>query len=335
MNRRIILIVIVIVIVISSLFAVLYHGGGSSSIIHKKEYNNNYQIYTLFPGPNSRFNLIANYSSNTAYALALINSSSNATLMASPFLWNIGYALGNVNMSFYHNMLHVAINLTNIQKISSNDVDGYPGLMYGQELWFPFYYHTKQLEQLPLPMIISKLPNFYSVLNFSVYNITGRIIDFSYDIWLSQNPNITSLQYGDFEVMIWMYWTKNLTGVPYFIYTGNISIPTLVNGTIENLTWEVYVLPRTGSANGWTGIYFLSPKKLQGEIGVPIAYVLTNMNPFLEKAGVNIYNPNEYYLDAIQVGMEFTNTTQGNVNVGYNLYSWQIYIVENNSVFRS
>lgn len=288
-----------------------------------------HDIYTLFPGHNSPFSLIGNFSTGSPYALAFINSSANATLMASPFLWNIAYALGKVNMTFYNNMLHVSINLSDVHKISPNPVDGYPGLMYGQELWFPFQYKTEQLQLLQLPMIVSKLPNFYSILNYSVYNTTGIIDDFSYDIWLTQNPYTTSLHYGDFEVMIWMYWNENLSNAPYFVYVGNFTIPTLINGHADNLSWEVYVLPRTGSASGWTSIYFLSPVKLsRGQFGVPMDYILKNMRPYLDKAGVNIYNPDIYYLDAIQVGMEFSDH-QGNVTAGYNLYLWLVDISTN------
>ncbi|WP_202905232.1 GH12 family glycosyl hydrolase domain-containing protein [Vulcanisaeta thermophila] len=171
---------------------------------------------------------------------------------------------------------------------------------------------------------MSQLPNFYSILNFTVYCDEGTIDDFSYDIWLTRNPNTTYLHYGDFEVMIWMYWNENLSSNPYFIYTGTMEIPTLINGTMEKLDWYVYVLPRTGSASGWTGVYILAPYKLEGEVGVPITYILMNMGPYLERAGVNIYNPSTYYLDAIQVGMEFNNNNQGTAILGYTLYNWTI-----------
>lgn len=277
----------------------------------------------LFPTFASGFSLIGSYLSQSRYGMALLDNNV-ATLYASPFLWNIASGQGKVIMNFTP-YLNVHVNMSNIKKITpSISVDGYPGLMYGQELWFPFAGKTEVSPYLSLPMIVSNLPNFLSILNFTVYKNVGVIDDFSYDIWLSQNPNITYLQYGDFEVMIWMNWQENITkGDPYMVSVGSIQIPTLINGTIENLTWSVYVLPRTGSANGWTSIYFLSPKQLEGQIGIPIAYVLKKMGSYLEKAGVSIYNPNTYYLDAIQVGMEF-NDTNGVANLGYNLYSWYV-----------
>jgi hypothetical protein len=286
--------------------------------------SNNIVRYTLFPGYTTSFSIIGSYLSDSEYAMAEIYSK-NASLMVSPFLWNVNYALGEVNMTF-NKFLYVSINLTGVQKINYNiPVDGYPGLMYGQEYWFPFATHTEELKTLSLPMIVSNLPSFYSILNYSLYNNTGQIDDFSYDIWLSKNPLTTSLTYGDFEVMIWMYWTENLSSP--FVYAGNLTIPILINGSIYNYSWKVYVLPRTGSSNGWTSIYFLSPIQLKnGVVGIPISYVLKNLNPFLNKVGINFYNDTQYYLDAIQIGMEFNDNLQGNVNVGYYLYSWQILI---------
>ncbi|AWR98165.1 cellulase [Acidianus sulfidivorans JP7] len=288
----------------------------------------NSSVFNLFPTSASGFSLIGSYLSQSRYGMALLQNN-GTSLYASPFLWNIKSAQGQVTMNFTP-YLQVKVDMSNIEKITpSIPVNGYPGLMYGQELWFPFAGKTQVSPLLPLPMIVSKLPNFYSILNFTVYENVGVIDDFSYDIWLSQNPNITYLQYGDFEVMIWMNWNENITaGDPYMVPVGTMNIPTLINGSIQNLTWSVYVLPRTGSASGWTSIYFLSPQKLTGEVGVPIAYILKNMGSYLEKAGVSIYNPDTYYLDAIQVGMEFNNDSSGAADLGYTLYSWTIEIYQ-------
>ncbi|WP_369610291.1 hypothetical protein [Sulfurisphaera javensis] len=40
---------------------------------------------------------------------------------------------------------------------------------------------------------------------------------------------------------------------------------------------------RTGSSTSWTGIYILSPEKLEGEIGVPIDYILKNISTYAKK----------------------------------------------------
>lgn len=295
----------------------------SNSTNKNSNITNNTNIIYLFPTNANDVEVIGSYLSQSRYSMTEIYGN-DISLYVSPFLWNIASNNGEVTL-YINPYLYVLVNMTNIQKITPYiDVDGYPGLMYGQEYWFPFVGKTIESPELNLPMIVSDLPNFYSVLNYTVFNKTGIIDDFSYDIWLTQNPNTTYLKYGDFEVMIWMYWNNNLSENPYFIYVGNMTIPTLINNTIENLSWEVYILPNTGSANGWTGIYLLNPiNNYQGEIGVPIPYILKNMGSYIQKAGINIYNPSEYYLNAIQVGMEF-NDTNGDALLGYNLYSWYL-----------
>lgn len=275
----------------------------------------------LFPTRASGFSLIGSYLSQSRYGMAQLFGQ-NVSLMASPFLWNINTAEGQVTMNF-SNYLHVLINMSKISKITpSISVDGYPGLMYGREMWFPFVAQTETYE-LNLPEIVNDLPSFYSILNYSVFVNKGMIDDFSYDIWLSQNPNITYLEYGDFEVMIWLYWHENFSSNKYMIYTGKMTIPVEVNGVLEQMNSSVYVLPRTGSANGWTGVYILAPQNLQGSIGVPITYILKNMSTYLRKVNIKIYNTSTYYLDAIQVGMEF-NDTAGTADLGYSLYSWNL-----------
>ncbi|MEM4944205.1 MAG: cellulase [Saccharolobus sp.] len=309
-----IILVIIIVLIVLSLSL-------STFLKSPVEKNNVTNQVRLFQSNTKDFSLIGSYLSDSLYAMADIYGN-NVSLVASPFLWNIKESNGQVVMNF-SDYLFVDVNMTSIKKINpSITVDGYPGLMYGREFWFPFETQTETYE-LNLPQIVKDLPSFYSVLNYSVFQNKGTIDDFSYDIWLSKNPNITTLQYGDFEVMIWLYWHENLSANKYFIYVGNMTIPVLINGSEVPLNFSVYILPRTGSANGWTGVYFLSPKNLQGSIGVPIGYILNNMGTYLVKAKVNIYNTSTYYLDAIQVGMEF-NDNNGTANLGYSLYSWYL-----------
>lgn len=285
-------------------------------------------ILCLFPTGAVNVSIVGSYLSDSRYSMGIIYGP-QASLYVSPFLWNVRQAGGAVNMTLTPYLV-VNVDLTHVVKINpSIPVDGYPSLMYGQEYWFPFAGRTLVSPLLPLPGLVADLPNFTSVIKYQVYCSQGIIQDFSYDIWLTTNPNTTYLQYGDFEVMIWMYWNENLTSNHYFVYVGNMAIPTLINGTYKDLEWEVYILPRTGSPSGWTGIYILSPlRHEEGVIGVPIKTILMNIKPYLEKAGIDNYDPSKYYLDAIQVGMEF-NDNQGNADLGYTLYYWCIALSTN------
>lgn len=330
------LVIVGIILIILAIYDVLNAGilynKNANLVIGDNYMENNVISIQLFPAYSTNFSVIGSYLSDSEYAISEIYSQNQISLFVSPFMWNIKYALGNVNMTFYKNYLHTAINLYKVQKIATSiDVNGYPGLMYGQEDWFPFAARTQESPYLQLPMLVDSLPNFYSILNYSIYVINGSVDDFSYDIWLTQNPNTTYLQYPDIEVMIWMYWSGNLSENPYFVHAGTLNIPTIVNGSVYNYTFQVYVLPRTGSSTGWVGVYFLSPiQKLEGEVGIPIAYVLKNLGSFTTYAGLD-FNGSQFYLDAIQVGMEFDNNSNGYSNLGYNLYSWKIEIPMNSS----
>ncbi|MEJ2771731.1 MULTISPECIES: hypothetical protein [unclassified Stygiolobus] len=47
-----------------------------------------------------------------------------------------------------------------------------------------------------------------------------------------------------------------------------------INGSLENETFTLYVLPHTGSANGWIGVYYVSQKELEGNISLPLSYLI-------------------------------------------------------------
>jgi hypothetical protein len=218
--------------------------------------------------------------------------------------------------------LNVNINLTKFKKITpSIQVDGYPGVMYGQECWFPFAGHTMEY-LLHLPALVTSLPQTESCLDYSLWLHNGSIQDFSYDIWMSQDPNTTYLKFPDVEIMIWLYHQEEITS-SYFVKEGQFSVPGFVNGTPENLTFSVYVLPHTGSGDGWIGVYFVGQSQLEGKVKIPLTEFVQGSFPYMEKVFHNLSDEG-YYLDAIQVGMEFNNDSVGTATMGYSLYNWTI-----------
>ncbi len=266
------------------------------------------------------FTVLGNYQSDSAYSIAEVYTP-NASLFVSPFLWNMKYAKGEANLTYVGHVLHVYVNFTDFQKITpSTPVDGYPGIMYGQELWFPFGRTTELSSALPLPMKVDQLPHFDSTLSYSLFVKKGVIDDFSYDIWLTQDPNTTYLTFPDVEIMVWLYHNDTLSS--YFVYEGKLEVPIVVNGTTIVDNFSVYVLPHTGSANGWIGVYYLSALQLEGNVTVPLSTFIKDSFAFIDKIFPSV-SANQYYLNAIQVGMEF-NDINGTVYAGYTLYSWVI-----------
>ncbi len=269
-----------------------------------------------------KFTVLGHYQSDSAYSMAEAYTP-DASLFVSPFLWNMKHADGYVNLTYVGPTLNVVVNVTHFQKVNpSIPVDGYPGVMYGQEDWFPFAGHTEEY-LLYLPEPVTALPQVESCLNYSLWVKVGSIQDFSYDIWLTQDPNTTYLQYPDVEVMIWLYHQEEISS-SYYVKEGEFSVEGVVNGTPENLTFSVYVLPHTGSSNGWIGVYFVSQSQLEGKVDLPLTQFLQGSFPYIEKV-FNSLNEGGYYLDGIQVGMEF-NDDNGTAVMGYSLYNWTITV---------
>jgi hypothetical protein len=312
--------VALITIIVVSITFISLHSLNNNNIMPVKssEKSSNNEVITTTPHQEEYFSIIGSYKSDSEYAMAEIYSY-NCSLFVSPYLWNLKYADGNANLTFRNGVLYVNINFSNFEKISpSIPVDGYPGLMYGHEGWFPFAGTTIENPSLVLPRKVYCLPNITSTLNFSLWVKEGNIDDFSYDIWLSQNPNITYLAYPDIELMIWLYHNETLSS--YFIKEGEVKVPIYVNGSEITCTFTVYILPHTGSSNGWIGVYYLSNKNLEGKVSIPLTFFIKDEFQWIDKIFPTV-NESSYYLDGIQVGMEF-NDYNGIAELGYTLYCW-------------
>jgi len=325
MKNRVILTLIFTVLLLSTTLFLVVNQRTSSTSEHKARLadgaHNGHLTFQLMAS-NATFSLLGGWGSSLSYPIAEIYTPYNS-LLVSTFLWNIRSAEGFVNMTFSHGYLNVSIKLSHVVKIQKDiNVDGYPTLMYGKEGWFPFYASTIDIPRLELPQKLTTLPNFSSTVDFSLYGVNGTIDDFSYDIWLSQNPNVTYLQYPCIEIMIWIYHEENISS-RYFVEEGRLTVQATVNGSEENVTFTVYVLPHTGSSNGWIGVYYVSDKNLKGNITLPLSYLIIRSIYFVDKVFPSL-SASEYYLDAIQVGMEF-NDENGYADLGYALYGWWIH----------
>ncbi|AGE71770.1 GH12 family glycosyl hydrolase domain-containing protein [Sulfolobus acidocaldarius] len=292
-------------------------------IVLLPNYSKNDCIITLGNTYGGEFSILGKYQSDSTYAIGMVYSK-NASLFVSPFLWNLKTALGYTNLTYRGNTLVVNVNFTNFEKINSNlQVDGYPGVMYGQEDWFPFAGRTLMPSCFVLPVKVISLPNFNSTLSYKINDNRGIIDDFSYDIWLTQNPNTTYIQFPDVEIMIWLYHNETLSD--YFVKAGVMSVNIMVNGTVIQDDFTVYILPHTGSSNGWIGVYYISQLELSaGNITVPMSTLIKDSFNYIRGVFPDLQT-SAYYLNAIQVGMEF-NDINGVVNVGYTLYNWTITI---------
>jgi len=294
--------------------------GSSSSKVSGNWSNHLIFLYNTW----GSFTVLGSYEGDSAYSVGEAYTP-DATIFLSPFIWNMKSAAGYVNMTYHGSTLRVNISMTNFHRISPNiNVDGYPGVMYGQEYWFPFVGSTFQSFLLDLPAKVESLPQTQSQLSYSLWSYRGSIDDFSYDIWLTQDPNTTHLSFPDVEIMIWLYHQEQVTS-SYFVPVGSFVVTGIVNGTSKSLDFSVYVLPHTGNSNGWIGVYYVSQQQLEGNVTLPLTKMIQASFPFMKNVFNNISEA-PYYLNAIQVGMEFNNDSTGAAIMGYYLYNWTIEV---------
>jgi len=197
--------------------------------------------YTLFS-----YAVLNNYN---AYFMKLPQG---ATAMISPMLWNLVGGSGNVTMVLSDGHLAVYVNITGVVRaISFTPVVGFPDIMYGDYSWGPFYTMTSTYSFLRLPMPTGQVPSLWSIVNYSLSLREGSYNDFSYDIWLVRHPGATSLGPSDVELMLWMYANQSLAGLPYWVTWHSVTMPTIIDGQLENLSYQVFILPRNGGPSGW------------------------------------------------------------------------------------
>ncbi len=316
-NRVIILLSMIIALSMAYLLLSLHHVNNGETVLY------------LMPGK-THFSLLGSYLQQSRYSMAEIYLE-NVTLIASPFLWNLKSGGGLTNISFDYGGVAVNETLTQVSLIDPEiHVIGYPGLMYGQEYWFPFASRTITSNPLKLPIKLSRLRDVWITINYSLWRHLGTIDDFSYDIWLVRNPNATYLGPGDAEVMLWMFANESLQNQQYWLKVGNLSIPTLIisNGNMmrSNMTYAVFILPHTGGTNGWSLIIFIP--EFNESHGLWRGTYSINLNSLLN-AAVNELSRrgligDMLYLNAIQVRLESYPDKLMSVSVGYNIYSWYI-----------
>lgn len=287
------------------------------------------RYYTMIPRGNYTLLTLAGVNNYNAYIGGLQDG---ATAMISPMLWNLVGGTGNVTMVLSGGRLYVYINVTGVSRaIKFTPVVGFPDIMYGWYSWGPFYTRTSSYGFLSLPMPASEVPDLWSVVNYSLSLSRGAYNDFSYDIWLVRSPGVTSLGPSDVELMLWMFANQSLAGLPYWVTWRPITMPTLINGDIENVTYQVFILPRNGGPSGWMLIILIPEVNtsggqyhglLKGEYGVNLGEL---MNETLNIIGE--FNGTRWeqglYLSVIQLGAE-VDAPGGDMIMNFNVSSWYL-----------
>ena len=313
--------VVVIVVLVILIFSLFYYQFGI-------DHSANGKAITISgpPHQNSTGNSTINHnkSNNTTVpepqSIKVVGTSSNPYNYTSlkygaigTDLWNLKQANGSTNMTYNGKYLYVNSSLCSV-KSDYDTILGYPEVAYGYNLEDQMF-GSNQDGNLVFPMKFSKFKDldFLATANFSFLRLyPGNIpIDFSYDLWLEQNPSVghepTS---NDLEVMIWMYYQDNQ---PIGNKVGTFNTYTTINGHLTNSTWEIWY----GSANAWPTVSFI----LQNPSPVSYSNITLNISKFiLEGGNISGENVSNHTLMGIEMGNEF-----GNESIARNISDWILY----------
>ncbi len=227
-----------------------------------------------------------------------------------PDLWNLVSANGNTTMKYIGGKLLTNSSFNDV-KSNVDTILGYPEVAYGYNLEDQMF-GDRQNTSLIFPVKFSAFErlNFTSTANFSFEKLypSNIPIDFSYDLWLEQNPSSGNMPTSqDLEVMIWMYCQDNQ---PIGQQIGSFHMDASFNGNTINATWEIWY----GKANAWPTVSFI----LEDPAVTMNSNISLNISKFIIEGGiVSGENLSNHTLMGIEMGNEF-----GNENLSTNISEW-------------
>lgn len=216
----------------------------------------------------------------------------------TPNLWNLKEGNGNVIMSIYSNSsIHTIASLTNVTT-NVHTIVGYPSEH--------FIYSIGE----PVTSLIND--NLSSFVSFQIGNYTQELpVDIAYDIFLGHNNVNLSV-----EIMIFLYWSSN--NYPSAAYVGSVTIPTIINGHSQNVTWDV-LENAEGTSGGWPLFIFIPSITLQNSMSYTI-----NIATFLSYLEKNSYIPPSYIMVRLGIGSEFGSIYSPTESYSFWMYTYFI-----------
>jgi T5SS/PEP-CTERM-associated repeat protein len=248
-------------------------------------------------------------------------------------LWNVSpSSVGSVTMLWdaTDGSITTDVDFSSVSGVSSgNPTLGYPNIQYGQS---PFGGPNTSVAAFQLPAQISAIQQQSSLelyADYSIQNPNAVQLDFAYDTFLTTDQP-TGSSAGpttlgpSMELMIWLDEQNGIA--PAGTEITSFSLPTLVNGQLEDSTWNVYV----GSGGSGSLVTFAlanPPSPNSGaSVGVYLGSVLADLESSTIIDAINSQNASTWtpaqvaalYVDSIYLGSEFFKTSTSEI------YSWTL-----------
>jgi hypothetical protein len=251
-------------------------------------------------------------SGSTSTNLALTNG------IAMPNPWNIGSSEGWIQQCYNNGSFSTAMSLANIS-YKGLGPGGYAEMAYGYSGWDSSFCITSGCAVQPFPLTVSSFANdgYWANVNYTlgVPSPSDLPYDFTYDLWLEQNPSSAGPQAGDFEVMIEPYNT-GLHPVQVPLSSSQQFSETIkVNGNNTPSTWTAY--KAYGGTSAPTIVFLLNSPAQQSSTSISL-----KIQDFLAEAGVIAgENISGYTLMGAELGTEYGRNPLGPSDI---TWSWQV-----------
>lgn len=245
--------------------------------------------------------------------------------IAQPNLWNLASASGNMQQCLNSGSLQTSISLSNIQYNGPGPV-GYPEIGYGYDLHdHPF--GSQGSLSFPSQVASYANQNYWTSVSYSLEVSTPNNVpqDFTYDLWLKQNPcadsaNNCALQKGDYEIMVEPFDTSNNIPASWTSVGAPFQEQIIINNIPQTSSWQEYTGP-SGTPNASLVAFVLSSPSQYSD-----ATISLKLQDFINAAG-GMANKDfsNYYLMGIEVGAEFgSNGSNGGNPISYVDWGWAI-----------
>jgi len=226
-------------------------------------------------------------------------------------VWSLGAADGAVTISPGAG-LHTSVNLQQIKHWGY--IVGYPEVLYGYK---PFgSINTRQSPKLAMPVQVGSIPTVWAVANYSIAVPNPKLpVDFSYDLWVTQQLKPNNVQKGDVELMIWLYH-RNLKPAGKLLASRRFTAPVWVDGKARNAVFDVYATDP--NIKGHTSIllsFALRGDEAEGSLdgGISRAYLAVDLRAMLLQMvavlsgefGWNEQTMKAEYVNGVELGTEF------------------------------
>lgn len=167
--------------------------------------------------------------------------------------WNVEEAMGTQAMSFDPSTGTITFlsNLTHeVLRDPESWVHGYPEVYFGNKPWNG---NSADGFGIELPMRVPELKHFVFHLEYSIEVQDSRLpLNLAMETWLTRDKyRSTGVFPGEAEIMVWFYY-QNMN--PAGTKIGETNVPVIVNGTLMNATFEVWLDPNMG--DGWQYMAF-------------------------------------------------------------------------------